>query len=306
MTKQTERYETASNAKFVADLMGLAFPRGRGVLVTIGIYLDKAGPDDRIQAVTVAGVIMDSEQVPLFTQEWDEALYDFEELPFFHMSEYESDIGLYADWLDRGVKAERLGRLIGIMEKYVMATVGVSVSLDDATYHYGSKDIVTGLGVCATHLFTMVPQWAHLQRNPTERVVYTFEDGDEGRGKLIEAYDKMYANPSQRAFNRLGGKLETGRKDHPALQAADIVAFEGWKQWSRVYGEEKRATRKSFTILKEAIPNEWATLQSIPLTDLLIQSGLGAVVEAMREQAAGQPMQVQLVLSAPLTLPSWD
>ncbi len=71
----------------------------------------------------------------------------------------------------------------------------------------------------------------HIQQDPSERVVYTFEDGDKGQRTLVETYDKMYANPFQREFNRLSAKLEVGRKDYPPLQAAGIVAFEGWQQW---------------------------------------------------------------------------
>src|SRR5438105_14027738 len=91
----------------------------------------------------------------------------------------------------------------------------------------------------------------------------------------------MYANPFQREFNRLGARLEMGRKDLPVLQAADIVAFEGWKQWARIYGDEKRPTRRSFSILHESIPAEWATLRPIALTELLRQNGVGPVAESL-------------------------
>ena len=65
--------------------------------MTLGLYFDKSGPNNEIPAVTVAGVISTAERWDEFSKKWQEALHEFDGLPFFHMSEYESEIGLYED-----------------------------------------------------------------------------------------------------------------------------------------------------------------------------------------------------------------
>ena len=105
--------------------------------MTVGVYMDKSGPGSELPAVTVAGVISTSEKWDAFNAEWFKALHDFDDLPHFHMSEYDSGIGLYEDWQARGVKRERLGRLLDIIERYLLAVIGASVSLTDCNAHFG-------------------------------------------------------------------------------------------------------------------------------------------------------------------------
>lgn len=248
--------------------------------MTLGVYMDKSGPNTAIPAVTVAGVISTMERWDAFNSEWAQALHDFEDLPYFHMSEYESGIGLYQNWQARGVKKERLRRLLGIIETHVLAIVGASVSIDDCTSFFSDPPIETAYGITATHCFMLLPQFRYVMERPTERIVYTFERGDQGYGKLQKQYDDMCARDWRREYNRLDGKLLVGRKDSAALQAADIVAFEGWKQWAREHGGETRPTRYPFERLAQSVPNQWATLVPMPLKDLRAPFG-GPSVESI-------------------------
>lgn len=248
--------------------------------MTLGVYMDKSGPNTAIPAVTVAGVISTVEQWDAFNSEWARALHDFDELPYFHMSEYESGIGLYENWQARGVKKERLRRLLGIIEKHVLAIVGASVSIDDCASFFSDPPIATAYGITATHCFMLLPQLRYVMERPTERIVYTFEAGDQGYGKLQKQYDEMYAREWRREYNRLDGKLVVQRKTSPPLQAADILAFEGWKQWAREYGGETRPTRYPFARLSKSIPSQWATLRPIQLKDLRAPFG-GRSVESI-------------------------
>lgn len=268
---------SGAHSTFARDILAVASPQGKGLLVTFGVYMDKSGPDDAIPAVTVAGVISTVERWDAFNEEWAEALHDFDELPFFHMSEYESGIGLYEDWQARGVKKERLGRLLGIIEKHVLGTVGASISLADCKAYFGDDPVQTAYGLTATHCFMLLPPFRYVARRPAERIVYTFEQGDQGYGKLEAQYDDMYATPWRREYNRLAGKLVVGRKDFPPLQAADILAYEGWKQWAREHGGETRPTRYPFERLSRSVPSEWATLAPMPLRDLKVPPGAPSI-----------------------------
>ena len=236
--------------------------------MTLSVYMDKSGPNAVIPAITVAGVVSTVEGWDAFNEEWFEALHDFENLPHFHMTDYESGTGLYKDWQARDVKKERLRRLLGIIKRHVLAVVGASVSLADCESYFGAPPLQTAYGLTATHCFMLLPQFRYVMERPDERIVYIFEQGDEGHGKLGKQYDDMYATEWRRTYNRLAGKLEVERKDFPPLQAADILAFEGWKKWAREYGGETLPTRYPFTELSQSIPNQWATLTPMRMKDV--------------------------------------
>jgi|GEM_PF-5808011 len=138
--------------------------------MTLGIYMDKSGPTEAIPAITVAGVIMDSESVGPFSEEWGAALHDFEELPYFHMTDYDSGTGLYETWNERGVKRERFSRFLDLIEKYVIGTISVSVSVGHCQAFYADKPLQVGYGITATHCFCLVPQFRYIAERPDERV----------------------------------------------------------------------------------------------------------------------------------------
>lgn len=275
---------------FARDVLTLAFPRSTGFLVTLGVYMDRSGPNADIPAVTVAGVISTVEGWDAFNEEWFAALQDFENLPHFHMTDFESGTGFYENWQARGVRKERLRRLLAIIERHVLAVVGATVSIADCKSYFQDPPLQTALGITATHCFMLLPQFRYVAERPTERIVYTFEAGDEGYGKLQAQYDDMYANDLRRAYNRLSGKLEVERKDFPPLQAADIFAFEGWKQWAREHGGDSRSTRYPFGRLSESIPSQWATLKPTHVGDILPSGPHSPPLEALLELTRGWVM----------------
>ena len=269
--------------------------------MALHLYFDKAGPNDVIPAVTVAGVISTPEKWIEFSKKWEEALREFDELPFFHMSEYESGKKQYKDWNARGVKKERLNRLLDIIEEHVMATVGASVSLADCAASFDDPSVEVAYGLTALHCSNMIPQYRYLHEHPGEQVIYIFEAGDRGYGKLRDGYDQIYDEPWRRVFNRLSSRLKVDGKNSAPLQAADILAYEGWKQWAREYGGEPRPTRYPWARLSQSIPGEWATLRPMSGKELWEQSEFGHL----------PPLIVAPVLdivqppTAPLTTPTW-
>ncbi len=199
--------------------------------MTLGIYLDKSGPDNNIKAVTVAGVIMESEQVGPFTEEWEAALHDFEELPFFHMSEYETGRGVYKEWYERQVKKPRLSRLLGIIEKHILAAFGTSVAIADCIAWSDETPLQSAYRIAASHCFHLIPEYRYLKERPAERVLYTFEEGDDGHGKLARVYDEILKEPWRREYSRLDGQTGSGAQGlsapagrrHPRLRGMEAV-----------------------------------------------------------------------------------
>jgi hypothetical protein len=270
--------------------------------VTLGLYFDKSGPTNEIPAVTVAGAISTADKWIALTAEWDQALHDFEELPYFHMTDYDSGRGFYEDWQARGVKRERLGRLLEIVEKYVLGTISVSVAVADLG-RYGAPPVQSGMGLAAGHCMNMIPQFGYLIDHPEEDVLYVFEIGDDGFGKLETVYDHMWQEPWRREHNRLAGKLSTHEKKLPPLQVADLLAFEGWKHWAREFGGESLPERYPYLRLRESLASQWITLHPMLRLDLLKQAGVTHPVVV--ETASLHDFVFGPVPTAPLVLPRW-
>ena len=182
-----------------------------------------------------------------------------------------------------------------------MATVGASVSLADCAASFSDRPVGPAHTLTASHCMNMIPQYRYLHEHPGEEVIYTFEAGDWGCGKLQGIYDQMYGEPWRRDFNRLGGRLEVKCKQFPALQAADILAYEGWKQWAREHGGDPRPTRYPWARLSKSILGEWATLKPMTVKEPWERSGSGP----MPPLIAAQGEAIGRIPGAPLTLPTW-
>lgn len=208
----------------------------------------------------MAGALSTRENWLAFDDEWKAALYDFEQLPFFHMSEYETGIGVYEDWQARGVKYDRFDRLLKIIEKYVLFSVGSAIGLDLCEKYYRVRADETALGMAATRCFVAMPQYFLAGGDPDEEFAYTFEQGDTGWGRLEAVYNQIYSDSGTRRQARLGTKVSVEKKKFPPLQVADIFAYEMWKQWARESGLETLSQRYSNKRLKASIPTDWLSM----------------------------------------------
>lgn len=288
--------------------------------MTLGLYFDKSGPTDGIPAVTVAGAISTIEEWSALTVEWNHALAEFDRvegglvvagLPYFHMTDYDSGKGWYEPWQAQGVKKERFDRLLTIIEKHVMGVICVSVSVADCTGWSPDPPVEVGFGLAGSYCMNAIPQFRYLVEHPDESVVYVFEGGDAGYGKLEATYDQMLKTPWRREYNRIGGKLVTDAKALPPLQVADILAFEGWKQWSRESGGETLPTRFPYTRLTGSLAGEWKTLRPMLPSESAYLTAESLGIAATREDARNHPLLGALdsvvgpIPTAPLTIPIW-
>jgi len=249
---------------FVKDILWLAFPPGlradRRFLVTLAVYLDASGPNAEINALVVAGAISTPDKWQAFSDEWTGALYDFEQLPYFHMTDFDSGKGVYENWQERGVKRPRFDRLLKIIERYVLGSVGASISILLCEKHYAVRPLETAYGLTASHCFLAMADYYIENGDSDEPIIHTMEHGDDGYGRLEAVYHQFYRDKVVREKARLGGKLSVEKKKFPPLQAADILAFEGWKQWARDFGGDLRPPRYSFNRLRARIPDGWVNL----------------------------------------------
>lgn len=306
-----------STADLVRDLFAMSIPRtSKGLVMTLGLYFDKSGPTDEIPAITVAGVISTAEGWTSLAAEWEHALSTFDRtekgevvsgLPHFHMTDYDSGRGWYEHWQAHGVKRERFARLLDIIEKHVLGVVCVSVSVEDCEGWSLDPPVEVGFNLAGSHCMNVIPQFRYLVEHPSEQVLYVFEDGDSGFGRLEAVYDPMLKTPWRREYNRIGGKLVTDYKQFPPLQVADILAFEGWKQWAREFGGETLGTRYPYKRLTKSIPGEWKTLRAMLPSESAYLMAQARGIPVTREEARSNPLlaaldrQIGPIPTAPLS-----
>lgn len=223
--------------------------------MVLDLYMDKAGPDPFGIVVTVAAIATPDDWQALI-KEWDGALDSFEQLEFFHMTDYAAEKRPYHTWRDMGVRDQRYIHLLSIIEKHVIGFVGASIEIDLCRRKFGHRADETALAYTATHCMMALrdfgPVW-----NRNEEFRFTIESGDQGYSKLKDVYDKLLAVPAQRAGYRMAGTLGMGEKRFPPLQVADIIAWESARQLAGELSHHKHPSRKSFRRLWNNIPRRW-------------------------------------------------
>ncbi len=226
MRKAIEQMLNSEFHGYVADSLALAFPLGtdrknRLVLALHG-YFDDSGTHDQSSTACVAGYISTAEQWSLFDNEWSSALKEWD-LNFFHMTDYSSRVGKYSEWVDDN----RFNRLVGIINRHVIASVGCVFSKPsfDRIFTKGGKRFCGGaFGVAASSCFQLAAELL-APGYPSARIAYVFEAGTKGSGAVKRVFDWNYTNREQRESLKLLSLKFEGKEFTP-LQAADVLACE--------------------------------------------------------------------------------
>lgn len=235
--------------------------------MTLRAYFDESGTNPGDDAFVLAGYVSTHDKWLRFTEKWTGLVVDEWGLDFFHMADFESRFGPYADW-DDGTRKERLNKLLQLIAEH--ATVSVAFSVPNKPFRkiFGelAKDDVRYL-LLGARVFSECSKVDRFGRLITarprpyleERLAYVFEAGARGGGQVAKAFSKAYNIPEQRREYRLMSFELGGKEDFPPLQAADILAYELYKHWSRQFGNETRPKRYPLDKLAP-VPHVWASL----------------------------------------------
>ena len=193
-------------------------------------FFDESGTHLGSPVLVVAGYVATPEKWLAFDSQWKEVL-DSEGLPYFHMNAYENRKGLYADW-DSRKRVEFLKRLMSIIHSTDHAGFMGAVEMEPyerltrLNPEY-AQSIPKPHVIASTGCVAKIRLWAVDQRS-TDNFVLTFEKGAEHSGKLGEAFTEKKHAGKLREY-RIEHFSFGEKKEHPALQAADLLAYEVWK-----------------------------------------------------------------------------
>jgi hypothetical protein len=210
-------------------------------------YFDESGTHDDAETTVVAGFVSNMTQWEAFSQKWQQAL-DASHIDYMHMADFESRQGQFKGWSEDD-KRDLLSRLLPIINEHTFYSIGCTVqkSLFDSIVSDRSKKILgDAYGVAALLC------WRHLgvdfgRKEVDGWIDCTMEAGAKEWGKLHELFNEQ--SQSWREMHRIRGLASRNKRLFLPLQAADILAYELYKQSARQFGQETRRMRYPLEVL---------------------------------------------------------
>jgi hypothetical protein len=211
-------------------------------------YFDESGIHGGSLTLSVAGYLSSDLLWGQFEEEWQSVL-NREGLPYFHMVEFENRQGYYRAW-DEQRRHSVLRDLFGIIQRNTIIPIASSLKLEDARFLDDYQPPNSPYTFCVQECMKKVGQWAWAC-GYSGNVAYVFEHG-AGYGNELDQLRKIIAADETRKRRLCFGSWVFGdKKEILPLQAADILAYESYKEMLSgvVPDERQRPTRTSLRLL---------------------------------------------------------
>lgn len=200
-------------------------------MTILAAYLDDSGTHAGSGWVVAAGGVASVKQWMKLSRTWERTIAPWKlEKEYFRMADFVNGVGDYSAW-SQELRAARLNRLIEIINKNIRLLVGNAVKEADfaeAFRRCPSVKIGTAYRFCAFLALPAVNAWR--EKSPRrEPVDFVFESGN----KLMNEYGRILAQigSEEGPREKFGvASMTVGHKrDMPALQAADVIAYSTYK-----------------------------------------------------------------------------
>ncbi len=207
-------------------------------------YLDESGDHQGSPAVVVAGYVSSATRWRAFSEEWNARLVRWH-IPAFHMTDFENRRGCFASW-SNDERESRLDELLAVIKKHTLRSIAYVIrkqQFDNLNLSKPAKKLCgDAYGVAA------IGCWYNLSlllRDPRNNgyVEYIMDSRSRGSGSLLDIYRKQCEDPAWVEQTRLLGLSFKDHRLSQPLQAADILAYEVYKQADRQFGANTRKTR---------------------------------------------------------------
>jgi hypothetical protein len=208
-------------------------------------YLDESGTHAGAGILAVAGYVSVDRQWVEFQREWQEILIA-ENIPFFHMADYESRFGIYKDWSNEK-RIRVITRLCSIIKRRVHRAFTSSVILSDYNEVAAMRPDLFGTpyGFNANICMRLISDWAE-QRAHKGPIAYVFERGSGYEAELAQQFNIYLSSDELKALYRLSTLTFADKRDILPLQAADILVYEVRKRaLNQTDDSKKKFVRRS-------------------------------------------------------------
>lgn len=231
-------------------------------MATFSAYFDESGTHGS-PIITVAGYIATDVQWTEFAREWDEVLKR-ERLAVFRMSKFEARRGDFTaenGW-DNARRLRVQKQLIGIIKRRINIGIYCSLHLpayDDMMTGWRRGQYGTPYSFCVKNCLGQISYWAQKYNRP-EPLSLVIEHGAGYNNEINSAFRAAFADEGKREVLRLGTLSFADKSTAIQLQAADLLAYEIWKETCNQYllpKGKRRPRRKSLESLFET--PHWGT-----------------------------------------------
>ncbi len=216
-------------------------------MLMLSAFLDETGhSSDKAQRFNgMAGLMAPTKRLLRMERKWNRTLSRFR-LPFFHMKDFASFRGPYKGWTEQkrrdlyrrllahitGAQPFLVGSILA-MEDFRSLTAKQQADFVDP-YHIGFM-LVTGYLATA----------ANAIQPPDEKVALVFSDQVEFRNDALKIYEAVTAK-IELVRRRTDWPIFRDMKKFVALQAADIVAYELYKEYERQLDRPDKPQRHGY------------------------------------------------------------
>jgi hypothetical protein len=202
------------------------------------IFMDETGIHEQASVVAVAGYIARPREWRAWTARWNAAKRP---VKVFHAVDCANLRGEFEGW-DKNQRDQFVANLLPLIPAHELAGIVIGINLHDLADVFKDKpELAEMLGIPYSACF----QWAisiimeiASERGRGEAMAFVHEMNDF-RGEALKAFEyvRNFLNPRSIPIT-----LKFGSKaDHPPLQAADVLAYEGAKFLRNSAGAPRRA-----------------------------------------------------------------
>ena len=231
-----------TEVQVIARLLEILLPHGGYALQLVESYFDEAGSDDGSPVLCVAGYIIEKEACVKLDSEWAEVLKIFK-LPYFRMSQCAHGTGPFKN-LTMADRIESEKQCIAIIKRHI--TYGIAITVEPQRFEQimpKSTEIGSPYTLCAHACLTAVKSWA-TETNYPGKVAYFFESGHKSQGEANAIMNRLFNMPKLRTDYRYAAHTFADKQEVRPLQAADLIAWQWYKDHKRRMERKKLEPRK--------------------------------------------------------------
>jgi hypothetical protein len=226
-------------------------------MLMLKAYMDETGhsQDQRSRFNGMAGLITKEENWLVYEREWGKILKHFK-IPYIHMTE---SMEMFAGWSDAkvkdlsrcvweiiiGIEALPLGSIVPMDDYRAIETQLKPYVLDP--YYLTMQDCM--------HLALVFVTGGPFDSGVNPRVAIVFSDQAEFRYEGMQMFEAAIKYSKDLKKDLVDAPAFRDMKLLTPLQAADVVAYEIYKEYDRIYYQRNRPPRYGYERLEEIFEN---------------------------------------------------
>jgi hypothetical protein len=215
----------------LALMLSAMLPFGGHVTIQCQAYFDESASHDGARDLCLAGLIFTKAEAIKLAHEWRKVLR-WKRLPYFHMVDCAHGNGPFAN-LSKSERIEVEKRMIEIIKRRAIQAIAVTINNLEfvsvmAEQPRAARAYKTAYAFCTHTVLAGVGLWIY--SNPrVAKVAYIFEQGHNSAPQSMKIMNELFEVPEKRQRYRFAGYAFMRKEDSCALQAADLLAWQWYK-----------------------------------------------------------------------------